>query len=302
MAIQIEKRRFLEIMATFFNNTFINPIRYIKRNTSGFIGFCVLVFILLMSFVGPYFVPLDTQAKIDRIYSPPSWEHPLGTDSEGKDILSQIVHGGKDVLIVAFLSGLITTLIAAPLGAISAFVGGRVDNVITAITDVVLTIPQIPLLLVIAAVVRFNNVYMLELLLGLTSWPGLLRAIRSQVLSIKEKDYVEAARCLDMGTRHIIMKEIIPNMMGYVVINFILATTSAVYAQVGLILFGLMPLSGHNCGVMINLAWVRGAIFFKNSFWYIMAPVTAIVLFQWSMITFTRSLEEIFNPSLGSGE
>lgn len=302
MAIQIEKRRFLEIMATFFNNTFINPIRYIKRNRSGFIGFCVLVFILLMSFVGPYFVPLDTQAKIDRIYSPPSWEHPLGTDSEGKDILSQIVHGGKDVLIVAFLSGLITTLIAAPLGAISAFVGGRVDNVITAITDVVLTIPQIPLLLVIAAVVRFNNVYMLALLLGLTSWPGLLRAIRSQVLSIKEKDYVEAARCLDMGTRHIIMKEIIPNMMGYVVINFILATTSAVYAQVGLILFGLVPLSGHNWGVMINLAWVRGAIFFKNSFWYIMAPVTAIVLFQWSMITFTRSLEEIFNPSLGSGE
>ena len=158
-------------------------------------------------------------------------------------------------MIVAFLSGLITVLIAAPLGSISAFLGGRVDNVVTTITDVVMTIPQIPLLLVIAAVVRFNNVYMLALLIGMTSWPGLLRAIRSQVLSIKEKDYLEAARCLDMGTRHII-KEIIPNMMGYVVINFIWPQLR-LFTQVGLILFGLVPLSGHNWGCDDQLSRVR---------------------------------------------
>ena len=301
MAVELGRPRLLERIGLFWMRVIVDPFRYIARNRMGLIGFCVLLLILLMCFIGPYFVPLDTQARLDRIYSPPSREHPLGTDSEGKDILSQIVNGGKDVLIVAFLSGLITTLIAAPLGAIAAFIGGSVDSIITTIADVVLTIPQIPLLLVIAAVIRFSNVYMLAVLLGITSWPGLLRAVRSQVLSIKEKDYVEAARCLDMGTSHIIFREIIPNMMGYVVINFILATTAAVYAQVGLILFGLVPLSGHNWGVMINLAWVRGAIFFKNSIWYIMAPVIAIVLFQWSMVTFTRSLEEIFNPSLGSG-
>ena len=301
MAVELGRPRLLERIGLFWMRVIVDPFRYIARNRMGLIGFCVLLLILLMCFIGPYFVPLDTQARLDRIYSPPSREHPLGTDSEGKDILSQIVNGGKDVLIVAFLSGLITTLIAVPLGAIAAFIGGSVDSIITTIADVVLTIPQIPLLLVIAAVIRFSNVYMLAVLLGITSWPGLLRAVRSQVLSIKEKDYVEAARCLDMGTSHIIFREIIPNMMGYVVINFILATTAAVYAQVGLILFGLVPLSGHNWGVMINLAWVRGAIFFKNSIWYIMAPVIAIVLFQWSMVTFTRSLEEIFNPSLGSG-
>lgn len=301
MAVELDRRNPLERLGLFLTRVIVEPVRYIARNRTGFIGLCVLVFILVVCFLGPYVVPLDTQARIDKIYSPPSWEHPLGTDSEGKDILSQIVNGGKDVLIVAFLSGLITTLIAAPLGAVAAFIGGRTDSIITTVTDVVLTIPQIPLLLVVAAVVRFSNVYMLALVLGITSWPGLLRAVRSQVLSIKEKDYVEAARCLDMGTFHIIFREIIPNMMGYVVIDFILATTAAVYAQVGLILFGLVPLAGHNWGVMINLAWVRGAIFFKNSIWYIMAPVIAIVLFQWSMVTFTRSLEEIFNPSLGSG-
>ncbi len=302
MSVQLQKSQPLELTKQYLTAIFVNPIRYIARNRAGFVGCCVLTFLLLLSFIGPYLVPLDTQARIDKIYSPPSWDHPLGTDSEGKDVLSQIVNGGRDVLIVAFLSGLITTLIAAPLGAISAFFGGKVDALITTVADIVLTIPQIPLLLVIAAVIRFNNVYMLAFILGITSWPGLLRAVRSQVLSIKEKDYVEAARLLDLGTGHIIFREILPNMMGYVAIAFILATTAAVYAQVGLILFGLVPLSGHNWGVMINLAWVRGAIFFKDSIWYIMAPVTAIVLFQWSMVTFTRSLEEIFNPSLRSGD
>mgnify|MGYP000903470665 CR=1 FL=1 len=245
MVVELNRSSPLQWIGQFLMRVIVDPFRYIARNRTGLIGFCVLLFILLVCFIGPYFVPLDTQARIDKIYSPPSWEHLLGTDSEGKDIFSQIVNGGKDVLIVAFLSGLITTLIAAPLGAVAAFIGGGIDNVITTIADVVLTIPQIPLLLVIAAVVRFSNVYMLAFVLGITSWPGLLRAVRSQVLSIKEKDYVEAARCLDMGTPHIIFREIIPNMMGYVVINFILATTAAVYAQVGLILFGLVPLSGH---------------------------------------------------------
>ena len=143
MAVEFDRRRPLQELAPFFMRIIVDPVRYIARNRMGFIGFCVLIFILLLCFIGPYFVPLDTQARIDRIYSPPSREHPLGTDSEGKDIFSQIVNGGKDVLIVAFLSGLITTLIAAPLGAIAAFIGGRIDNLITTIADVVLTIPQI---------------------------------------------------------------------------------------------------------------------------------------------------------------
>lgn len=300
MASVIKKKSFGVQVREFLIGNIVDPLRFIYRNKAGFIGFCVLVIILLITFVGPLFVPLDRTVRVDNIYATPSLQHPLGTDSEGKDIWSQIVHGGRDVLVVAFLTGLITVMIAAPVGATSAFVGGRFDGVVTTITDVILTIPQIPLLLVIASVVRFNNIYMLALVLGLTSWPTLLRAVRAQVLSIKEKDFIEAARVLDLGAPHLIFKEILPNMMGYVAISFILAMTAAVYAQVGLILFGLVPLSGHNWGVMINLAWVRGAIFFPSSIWYIMAPVTAIVLFQWSLVTFTRSLEELFNPTLRS--
>ncbi|MGQ9631651.1 MAG: ABC transporter permease [bacterium] len=280
----------------------IEPFVLISKNKVGFLGFIMLVSMILLSTVGPLFVPLDTKTKLDKIYVNPSWEHPLGTDHQGRDVFSQVVNGGKDVLAVAFLTGLISTFIAVSLGAMSAFVGGRVDSLISGLADIVLTIPQFPLLAVISGFVRLKSAVMLAVILGVLTWPGLLRAIRSQALSIKERDYVEAARALDLGSRHIIFSEIVPNMMSYIAISFILAMTAAVYNQVGLILLGLVPLASNNWGVMIYLAWVRGAIFYKKSILYILSPIMAIAIFQYSLVTFTRSLEEIFNPRLRAGE
>ncbi len=278
-----------------------DTFRLLKRNKVGFAGFIILIFIILMSFIGPYIVPFDTTSRLDKIYVKPSWEHPLGTDSQGRDILAQIVHGGRDVLVVAFLTGFLSTLIAISLGSLSAFIGGRFDSMITSLADIVLTIPHFPLLSVLAAFVKLKNPLMIAFILALLSWPGLLRAVRAQVLSLKERDFIEAARALDLGTPYIVFSEILPNMMNYIVISFILSMTSAVYAQVGLILLGLVPLATHNWGVMINFAWTRGAIFYKHSIYYILSPIFAISLFQWSLVSFTRSLEEIFNPRLGQG-
>jgi len=196
------------------------------------------------------------------------------------------------------LAGIISTTIAVVLGSLSALAGGGVDGLIMALADIVLTIPQFPLLAVLAGLVKFNNVTLLAVILGVLSWPALTRAIRAQVLSLREREFVEAARALDLGTKHIILKEILPNMMSYIAINLIFAMTAAIYAQVGLVFLGLVPFSGHNWGVMLSLAWTRGAIFFKDSLWYIMSPVAAIALFQLSLISFTRLLEEIFNPRL----
>ncbi len=272
--------------------------RLLTYNKMGFLGLLGVVFFVLMSLVGPLVVPLDTTTKVDKIYQPPSWEFPLGTDSEGRDIFSQIVHGGRDVLIVAFLAGFISTAIAVILGSLSALVGGWVDNAIMALADIVLTIPQFPLLAVLAGLVKFNNITLLAIILGVLSWPSLTRAIRAQVLSLREREFVEAARALDLGTRHIIFREIMPNMMSYIAINLIFAMTAAIYAQVGLVFLGLVPFSGQNWGVMLSLAWTRGAIFYKDSIWYIMSPVAAIALFQLSLVSLTRLLEEIFNPRL----
>ena len=285
-------------LKNFLWSLFVQPVILIAQNKTGLVGFIILLIIIFMSFVGPYIIPLDTKVKLDKIYQPPSWEHILGTDSEGKDVFSQIVHGGKAVLTVAFLAALFSTLIAVTLGITSGFVGGRTDTVIMFITEVVLTIPQFPLLAVLAAFIRLSSPTLLAFILGAVSWPALTRAIRAQALSLRERDFIEAAKILDLGSFHIIFSEILPNMMSYITISFVMAMTGAIYSQVGLILLGLVPLSGHNWGLMIQLAWTRGAIFFKDSLSYILSPILAIVLFQWSSVSFTRSLEGIFNPRL----
>ncbi|MCB0128553.1 MAG: ABC transporter permease [Caldilineaceae bacterium] len=271
-------------------------------NKVGFAGFLVVIAIVLMTYVGSRFVELDTKTKVDQIYITPSLEHPLGTDHQGRDVWTQIVHGGKDVIYVAFIAALLSTTIAVSFGTLSGFVGGTVDAVIMAITDIILTIPQFPLLAVLAAFISFSSLTFLGVLLGLLSWPALLRAVRSQALSLKQRDFIEAARALDLGIWHIVFRELVPNMMPYIVVSFALAMTGAVYAQAGLVFLGLVPIQSANWSVMTQLAWVRGAIFFKDSVWYIMAPIMAIALLQLALITMTRSLELIFNPRLRASE
>ena len=275
-------------------------VRMLARNRVGLLGLIGLVGFFLLTFVGPYIVPLDAKVKVDQIYAPRSWQHPLGTDSQGKDVASQIVHGGRELILVSVSAALLSTVIGASLGALSAVAGGWLDSALTLLTDVWLTIPQLPLLIVLAAFIRVNNPVTLVLIIGLLSWPGLLRAVRSQVLAIKQSDYIEAARVLDLGTRHIVFREILPNMMSYITINFILAVTAAMGFQAVLVFLGVVPLSGTNWGVMIQLANTRGAIFSRDSFWYIMAPVLAISLFQLSLVALERGLAEVFNPRLRS--
>ncbi len=273
-------------------------LRIMRSNTVGFIGFLLFVLIVLISFVGPLFIELDTDTKIEHIYETPSSEFWLGTDHQGRDIFSQIVNGGKDVIIVGVTAGFLSTIIGVTFGTLAGFIGGWVDNVIVALTDFVLTIPRFPLLVVLAATLTFSSNFFLGVILGLLNWPALLRAIRAQALSLKERDFIEAARALDLGTTHIIFREIVPNMMSYIIISFTLAMTGAIYALVGLVLLGLAPFSGTNWGIMLSLAWTRGAIFFKDSIWYIMSPVVAISVLQLALITMNRSLELVFNPRL----
>jgi peptide/nickel transport system permease protein len=276
-------------------------LRLMARSKSGFVGFIVVVVIVVWSLIAPLIIPAATGGTADTIYANPSWAHPLGTDYEGNDVWVQVLRGGIDVVVVGFLSALISTFIAVAMGALSAFAGGRTDGVITGITDVVLTIPQLPLFIVLAGIFSLSSTWELAIIIGALSWPYLLRAVRSQVLSLKERDYVEAAEALDLGTRHIIFREMLPNMMSYIVINFVLATISAIYISVALVFLGLVPLSGSNWGVMLNLAWVRGAVYLPNALPYILGPTAAISLLTFCLVLTLRSLDEVFNPRLREG-
>jgi peptide/nickel transport system permease protein len=270
----------------------------LASNRAGLIGFIVFSVFVIVAFVGPLFVPQTLATDVRAIYLGPSLQHPLGTDSEGRDIAIQMINGGRSIILVGATAALMSTLISIAFGALAAYLGGVVDSIIMLVADIVLTLPQIVLLAVLATFIRLSSPWLLAGIIALLSWPTLLRAVRAQVLSLKEREYVEAARVLDLGTPRILFFEILPNMANFILMNFTIGMTGAIYAQVGLYLLGLAPLSGNNWGIMLNLAWVRGAIFLKQSMLYILAPVLAISLLQLSIVTMTRSLEDVFNPRL----
>jgi peptide/nickel transport system permease protein len=277
-------------------------LRIMSRNKIGFAGFILSLVIILVAVLAPFFVKLDMSAHLDAIYQAPSAAHPLGTDYQGRDILMQILTGGRSVVYVAALTAVLVIFIGVTLGSVAAVVGGKVDTLINAAAELVLTIPHFPLLLVLAGFIRLNSPTGLAFILAALGWGSLMRAIRAQVLSLKERDYVQAARVLGLPTSHILFNEIMPNMMSFILVQFIMSMTHAIYNQVGLVFLGIIPLATHDWGVMIQFAWKFGAIFSANSRWYLFMPIAVIVLLQFSLIQATRSLDELFNPRLRAGE
>ncbi len=272
---------------------------FIERNKVGMIGYVIFAAILIMSFIGPLFLPDENPTQVGLIYAPPSWDHPLGTDWRGQDVLYQIVNGGARLLIVSMFAAAISTLIAVVLGALSGLVGGRFDAVTLMLADVFLTVPFIILLGVLAVFVRLDNIILLALVLAsFGGWPTLLRAVRAQVLSLKEREYVEAAQMLDLPMRHVLFREVLPNMMPYIVINFVLGMTNAIYGQIILYYLGLVPLQGDNWGLMIQDIQSRQAYALDDALVYVLAPIVMISLLQLSLVLISRTLEDVFNPRL----
>ncbi|MBI3536557.1 MAG: ABC transporter permease [Chloroflexi bacterium] len=273
-------------------------LKILSRNKMGLFGFVMILVIVFLSFIGPLIWPPELSANVADINQGPSQKHWLGTDFQGQDNLLKIVNGGKDIVTVAFLTGIVATFIAICVGSFSAFVGGRFDSVMMEIVNVWLTIPRFPLLAVLATVVKLNDNVTFALLLGLLDWPGLSRQVRSQVLSLKKRDYVEAATMLNLGAPNIIFREILPNMFSFIAIAMIFTMTHAIYQQTGLVFLGIVPYSGTNWGVMISAAERRAALFAPQAAASILAPIGAIVLFQLALVSFARSLDEVFNPRL----
>ncbi|HYF77594.1 MAG TPA: ABC transporter permease [Symbiobacteriaceae bacterium] len=280
----------------------LGSLRVMSRNKVGFAGLIITFVIVLTSLLSPYFVHMEMTANLDAIYQGPSAQNWLGTDYQGRDIFKQILLGGREVIYVAFLAGILSCGIGVAFGALAAILGGWFDTIATAAAELVITIPQYPLLLVLAGFIRLNSPIGLAFIIASISWGGLMLAIRAQVFSLKERDYVQAARALGLPTSHLLLKEIIPNMMSYILTNLVMRMTNAIYGQVGLIFLGVVPMAQNNWGVMYSLANRQGAIFGVNSAWYIMAPIFAIALLQFGMINMNRSLEELFNPRLRRGE
>lgn len=270
-----------------------------RRSPGGFVGGVVFLTICLVAMIGPVLLPVEEiLGDPASIYQPPSAKHWLGTDAQGKDIAQLILAGGRDVIVVGLLSAAISTMIAVMGGALAAYRRGWLDEAIVQVTDFFLTVPHFPLLLVLSAYLQLGNPIYLGVLLGLLGWAGLLRSVRAQVLSLRERDFIEASRMVNISTFRIIVRDIVPNMASYLLMYFIMAMTGAVYGLVGLYILGLAPMQGTSWGIMINQAWTRGALFYSGSLSSLLAPLAAVALLQLSAIWFTRSLEQLANPRL----
>jgi len=294
----------------------VEPLKIIASNRKALVGFIMLLFYIGMAIYGAFFVSPVLKPSCPPYLPPtlfrwpPSLSHPLGCDYMGYDIWVQLLLGAPAVLTIAFVAGFVTTAIGVAIGITSGYLGGLADTILMGITDVAMTIPGLPLLIVLATVFfkALSNMptwmcwIVIGLILSVTAWAGLARSIRSQVLSLRAREFIEAAKALGLPTWHIVFREIMPNIMSYIAINFIFATVGAIYASVGLYFLGLLPYTTTNWGVMLNYAYSQqGALYSLSTIHYLLAPIIAIVGFQTALILFSYAVDEIFNPRLRAG-
>jgi len=275
--------------------------KIIWRNRVSFSGLIIILVFTLMAAVGPELVPYDRMPRVLDRYLPPSREHVLGTDYAGRDTFAQIVHGSREVLIVAFLAAVLTTTISIVIGISSGFLGGKTDTALMTCADIFLVIPSFPLLLIIVtSIPRVLSALEIAFILSVVGWASLARPIRTRVLSLKEEEFIESARCLGLSKVHILFKELFPNLLPYIAMSLVLAIVGAIYSQVSLYFIGAMPYTSTNWGIMIQTAINDGALINPKVWPYLLSPMMCLVIIQTGFILFLHSLEEIFNPRLRS--
>lgn len=267
------------------------------------IGIIILGLLIATALVQPWLntwllgeIDPVTMGSFDA-YIDPSAEHPLGTDRWGRDWLALLLIGLRYSLLIALLAGSVATLIGIVVGFVAGYKGGRLDSVLRTFTDMVLVIPSLPLLVTLAAYIPRVNVMVMALLLAAFSWPFTTRTIRAQVLSLKERPYIDLAKTSGMRDWEIIFTEILPNLMPYLGVSLAISMGAAMLAEIGLQLIGLGPGNINTLGLMINWTMRWGALGL-GKWQMVFAPVGCLVLFFVALNLINIGLEQAFNPRL----
>lgn len=233
------------------------------------------------------------------ILESPSRDHWLGTDPYGRDWLAMTLLGLPNSLAVAGIAGVISTFLGALVGFTAGYKGGRVDTVLRTMTDMLLVIPTLPLILILSAFARGLSIVELALVLSVFSWPFAARVIRSQVLSLRERPYIELSKMTNLSDREIIVQDITPNMLPYLGIGFATSSVGAAFALVGLTILGLAPSGVLDLGTLISLALEWGALSLGR--WPLFAaPMSLLILLFLGAAFVSQGMEEFFNPRLRS--
>ena len=295
-----------------------------KANRLGLTGLIVLIIFVMMALFAPYIATVKdplASSNIEEerpIYddfgnrtgylwrnpSGPSWDespysgmrHIMGTDGFGKDVYSLTIYGSRASLEVGLIATLISVALGASIGLGAGYFGKMTDEVLMRVTDFFLVLPWFPLMIVVMAILGQKFIWVI-VVIGITSWPSTARIVRSQVLSIKERQFVERAKCVGAGDAHIIAKHIMPNVLPLIFANTVLLIALAIFSESFLDFFGLGDPNVISWGTMLEEAYRQGA-FSLGAWWWILVPGAAIVIMVLSFSLVGYALDDVLNPKL----
>ena len=260
-----------------------------------------ILLILIIALPGSLFKPaLDmdlTMLDGSRINLAPCEEYPLGTQSEGKDILTLLLIGSWVTLKIGLIAGFIGIGLGTALGLIAGFFGGKVDTVISTVVDIGMTIPPLAIMILIAASVQNISIAGMGVIVSVTAWMQPTRIIRSQMLSLKERNYVQLARISNVSNLEIIFREIMPNLLPFLASTFVNAVSTAILSSIGLEVLGLGPSSSMSLGSTIYFSTYYSAMW-RGMWWWWLPPIVVIVLIFVALFLISLALDELGNPKL----
>ncbi|MFZ2501886.1 MAG: ABC transporter permease [Nocardioides sp.] len=273
--------------------------REFASHRSGLVGLAVLGIFVLMALGAPLIADaegLSVTRATGGVLEPPSAAYWLGTDENGRSVVTLLIWGSRISLFVGLLATLISMVIGTLIGLASGYFGGWTGRILYRLTEWVLVIPFLPLAIVLATVLG-SSLVNIALVIGITSWPATAMLIRSQTLTIKERAYIERAAALGAGRWHQIGRHILPNVMPMVFANTTLTVALAILSETTLSFLGLGDPTRISWGSMLDSAFSVGAIT-TGSWWYIVPPGVCVVLIVLSFTLIGQALEEVFNPRL----
>lgn len=274
-----------------------NLWRSIRHNGKAVAGLVILAVFLIMSIVPQWLAPDDPNAEIYARAAGPSGDHLLGTTNYGQDIFSQVVYGARPALLIAVLAGLLATVLSVLIGVSSAYLGGFWGDVLNLLTDVFLVIPTLPLVIVIAAYANQHSISVLIVALVITGWSYGARQLRSQALSLRNRDFLQAAKVRGERASYIIVFELLPTMTSLIVANFLGAALYSILTAAGLEFLGLGNTSSIDWGTMLYWAQNNEALQTGQYLWATV-PGVCIAALGTAFALLNNAFDEISNPAL----
>jgi peptide/nickel transport system permease protein len=255
---------------------------------------------ILVALAAPLLAPYDPDAAVrvtlDNIYAQPGADHWLGTDDAGRDILTNLIYGARLSLMVGFFASFISLVIGGAVGLLAGYLGGRTDTVLMRLTDILLVVPDLPLMIVLIALLG-RGLTVLILVIGVLGWTSTARIVRAQTLSVRARRFVHRARAMGAGPLYIIRRHIFPLVFPLMLVNAVLVVSAAILNESTLAFLGLGDPTRLSWGQMLNFAFRRGAMS-AGAWWALVAPGAAIIWVVLGLTLLGNGLERVLNPRL----